>query len=259
MIAFPDINPVALQIGPVSVYWYGIAYVVGILGGLFYAKRFSSTHSLDVTPKLLDDYLTYLIIGIILGGRVGYVLIYDPVRYFLNPIEIIQIRNGGMSFHGGVIGVSLLSYIFCRNNKINFLSLTDIISIVAPIAIFFGRAANFINGELYGKITSMPWGVIFLDDMHHVRHPSQIYEALLEGIILCIIMYYASQNIRQKGYNTGIFLVFYHIFRIFCEFFREPDIHLGFIISKISMGQLLSIPFLILGLYLCRLNPRSER
>ena len=256
MIAFPDISPVALQIGSVSIYWYGVAYVVGILLGLSYAKRLASAYSFDITPKLLDDYLVYSIIGVILGGRIGYIIMYDPIRYFLSPIEIFQIRSGGMSFHGGVVGVALLSYIFCRRNKINFLSLTDIVSSVAPIAIFFGRIANFVNGELYGRITSMPWGVVFPDDVQHARHPSQIYEAFFEGMILLIIMSFASNKIRQRGYNTGLFLVFYHVFRIFCEFFREPDMHLGFIISKISMGQLLSVPFLILGLYLCRLNQK---
>ena len=252
MIIFPDINPVALQIGPISVYWYGIAYVVGILSGLSYAKILSLKYSLYITPKLLDDYLVYLIIGIIIGGRVGYMMIYDPTRY----IEIFQIRNGGMSFHGGVIGVAFFNYIFCKRNNISFLSLTDIVSVVAPIAIFCGRIANFVNGELYGRVTLMPWGVVFPSDTTHARHPSQIYEAFFEGIILFAIMYFASKKIKQTGYNTGIFLIFYSIFRIFCELFREPDIHLGFIISEISMGQLLSIPFLILGLYLCLLKAK---
>jgi len=250
---FPDINPVALHIGPITIYWYGIAYVVGILLGLSYAKKLSMKYSLDLTTKLLDDYLVYLIIGIILGGRIGYILIYDPMMYFADPVAMLRIRNGGMSFHGGVVGVGIVSYIFCKRNQINFLVLTDLVSIVAPIAIFCGRIANFINGELYGKITSMPWGVIFLNDIHP-RHPSQIYEAFFEGIILLIIMYFASKKIKQKGYSTGIFLVFYHIFRIFCELYREPDVQLGFIVSKISMGQILSMPFLILGIYLCQLN-----
>ena len=253
MIVFPDINPVALQIGPIAIYWYGIAYAVGILLGLSYAKQLSIKYSLDLTTKLLDDYLVYLIIGVILGGRIGYILMYDPMRYFANPVEILQIRSGGMSFHGGILGVGLLSYAFCKRNKVNFLALTDVVSIVAPIAIFFGRIANFINGELYGKITSMPWGVIFPNDIHS-RHPSQIYEAFLEGIILLIIMYFAGRKILQRGRSTGVFLIFYHVFRIFCELFREPDVQLGFVISKISMGQLLSMPFLILGLYLCQLN-----
>jgi phosphatidylglycerol:prolipoprotein diacylglycerol transferase len=252
MIRFPDINPVAFQIGPIAFYWYGVAYVIGIMFGMSYAKYLSKKYNLNITCKLLDDYLVYLIIGVILGGRIGYIIIYDPSRY----IEIFVIRNGGMSFHGGVVGVGLLSYVFCQKNKISFISLTDIVSIVAPIAIFFGRIANFINGELYGRITSVPWGVVFPNDVQHTRHASQIYEAFFEGIVLLGIMYFTSSKIKQVGYSTGIFLVFYHIFRIFCEFFREPDIHIGFIISTISMGQLLSVPFLILGLYLCRLNQK---
>ena len=260
MIAFPDINPVAVQIGPISIYWYGIAYVVGILLGLSYAKQLSKKYSLDLTARLLDDYLIYLIIGVILGGRIGYILMYDPIRYFANPLEMLQIRSGGMSFHGGVLGVAALSYVFCKRNNIKFLALTDVISIVAPIAIFFGRIANFINGELYGRVTSEPWGVLFPNEIH-ARHPSQIYESFLEGVVLLIIMYSTTKKIRQIGYNTGIFLIFYHVFRIFCELFREPDIQLGFIISKVSMGQLLSIPFLILGLYFinrsqCQLNQK---
>jgi phosphatidylglycerol:prolipoprotein diacylglycerol transferase len=260
MITFPDINPVAVQIGPIAIYWYGISYVVGILLGLSYAKHLSKKYSLDLTEKLLDDYLVYLIIGVILGGRIGYILLYDPIRYFTNPLEIFQIRSGGMSFHGGVLGVGVLSYVFCKRNNIRFLALTDVVSIVAPIAIFFGRIANFINGELYGKVTSEPWGVLFPGEVQG-RHASQIYEAFFEGVILLIIMYLASKKTRQIGYNTGIFLIFYHIFRIFCELFREPDIQLGFIISEISMGQLLSMPFLILGLYFinrsqCQLNQK---
>jgi len=260
MIQFPDINPIALQIGPIAIYWYGIAYVVGILLGLSYAKHLSGKYNLDITSKLLDDYLVYLIIGVIAGGRIGYIMIYDPVRYFSNPLEILQIRSGGMSFHGGVVGVGILSYIFCRRNSVKFLSLTDIVSIVAPIAIFFGRIANFINGELYGRVTVVPWGVVFPGEIYP-RHPSQIYEAFFEGIILLIAMYLSSRKIKQKGYNTGIFLVLYHVFRICCELFREPDIQLGFIISKMSMGQLLSIPLLILGVYFirrsqCQLNQK---
>ena len=236
------IDPVALQIGSISIYWYGIAYVVGILLGLSYAKFLSRKYSLVLTPKSLDDFLIYLVAGIILGGRLGYVLMYDYTRYFDNPLEILEIRNGGMSFHGAIIGVGLVSYLFCRKNTIQFLSLTDIISIVSPIGLFFGRIANFINGELHGRITDVPWSV-------DSRHPSQIYEAVSEGLILFVIMYFASKRLKQTGYNTGIFLVFYHIFRIFCELFREPDVQLGFIVGKVSMGQLLSIPFLILGIY----------
>lgn len=260
MIQFPDINPIALQVGPISIYWYGIAYVVGILLGLSYAKYLSEKYNLEITPKLLDDYLVYLIIGVIGGGRIGYILIYNPAQYLANPLEILQIRSGGMSFHGGVIGVGILSYIFCRRNFIKFLSLIDVVSIVAPIAIFFGRIANFINGELYGRVTLVPWGVVFPGEIYS-RHPSQIYEAFFEGIILLIIMYLSSRKIKQTGYNTGIFLVLYHVFRILCELFREPDIQLGFIISEISMGQLLSVPLLILGIYFirrsqCQLNQK---
>jgi len=175
MIVFPDIDPIAFSFGPISVYWYGIAYTFGILLGLYYAKKLSKNYSLEITPKMLDDYLLYLVIGVIVGGRLGYVFMYDPIKYLMNPLEILQIRNGGMSFHGGLIGVGLVSYIFSIRYKISFLSLVDIVSIVTPIGIFFGRIANFINGELYGRITDLPWAIQFPMDIYHGRHPSQIY------------------------------------------------------------------------------------
>jgi len=254
MISFPIIDPVAFKIGAFEIYWYGIAYLCGIFFGLFYAKHLSKKYYLTITPQLLDDYLIYLIIGIIFGGRIGYIIMYNPQDY----INILKIRDGGMSFHGGIIGVGLTSYLFCIRNKIKFLSLTDIVSIVAPIGIFFGRIANFINGELYGRTTQVSWGITFPNDPLNSRHPSQLYEAFSEGIMLLVIMYFASRKIKQTGCNTGIFLVSYSLFRMFCELFREPDIHIGFIISNISMGQLLSFPLLILGLFLCLLNRKSE-
>lgn len=244
-----SIDPIALQIGPIAIYWYGISYAIGILLGIQYAVSISKKFSLNITPSQLESFLVYLIIGIILGGRLGYVIIYDPMQYVEHPLEIFKIRNGGMAFHGAVVGVALLTFLFCKKHKIRFLELTDIIAIVAPIGIGFGRIGNFINGELYGRITTMPWGVSFPSDPNHLRHPSQVYESFLEGLVLFIIMYWTSKKIKETGYNTGIFLVFYHLFRIICEFFREPDIQLGFLFAKVTMGQILSIPFLILGLY----------
>jgi phosphatidylglycerol:prolipoprotein diacylglycerol transferase len=259
VVKFPDIDPVAVQLGPISIYWYGIAYVIGILCGLQYAKYLSKKHHCVFTETLLDSFVTYFIIGMILGGRLGYIVIYDLTRYIFNPMEILNIRNGGMSFHGAVIGIGAVTYIFCVKHKIKIFTLTDLISIVAPIGIFFGRIANFINAELYGRYTDFCLGIIFPTDKTGPRHPSQLYEAFFEGVVLFVIMYFASKKLRHIGYNTGVFLIFYSIFRIFCEFFRDPDSQLGFIIFKISMGQILSIPLLIIGVSLligakCRLK-----
>ncbi len=249
MITFPSIDPVAITIGPFSIYWYALSYIVGIFGGLFYAGKISEKYSLNITKKHLDTLFTYVVLGIIIGGRSGYVLIYDPLKYLENPSEIFQTYKGGMSFHGGFAGFILASYIFCRIHKIEYFKLMDLAAIVTPFAIFLGRVANFINGELYGRVTDVPWAMIFPDSDGLPRHPSQLYEASLEGVLLLLIMYFASKKLHKTGYNIGVFLIFYSSFRIFCEFFREPDIQIGFVVSGITMGQLLSIPTLILGTY----------
>jgi len=246
---FPSIDPVALRIGTLSIYWYAISYIVGIFGCIFYAQKLSDKYSLDITRKDFDALFTYIVLGVIIGGRTGYVLFYDPIKYFANPLEIFQTYKGGMSFHGGFAGFILASYIFSKRHKIEYLKLMDLAAIVTPFGIFLGRIANFINGELYGRVTNARWAIIFPDSDGLPRHPSQIYEASLEGLLLLVIMYFASKKIHNRCYNIGIFLIFYSVFRIVCEFFREPDMHIGFIISEFTMGQLLSIPTLLLGIY----------
>lgn len=247
---FPNIDPVALSIGPITIYWYALSYIAGIFGCIFYAQNLSNKYSLGVTKKHFDNLFTYIIIGIIIGGRSGYVILYDPLKYIQAPMEIIQTYKGGMSFHGGFLGFIIASYIFARRNKIEYLKLMDLAAIVVPFAIMLGRIANFINAELYGRITDMPWGIVFPNSDGEVRHPSQLYEAFFEGLVLLIIMYFASKNINtRRGFQIGVFLIFYSIFRIFCEFFREPDFHIGFIAGSFTMGQLLSIPLLIVGLF----------
>ncbi len=248
-MVLPWIDPVAIRIGPISVHWYAISYIIGILGCLYYVQRISAKYSLGITKKDLDSYFTYLVFGIILGGRLGYVLFYDPIRYFEDPIEIFKTLNGGMSFHGGFVGVIIASYIFCKKHKVEFFKLMDLAAVVTPFALFWGRIGNFINGELYGRVTDVDWAMVFPESDGQPRHPSQLYEAFLEGIVLLIIMYFASKKIKQTNYTTGVFLIFYSLFRILCEFFREPDFHIGFVVSTFSMGQLLSLPTLFLGIY----------
>lgn len=259
---FPDINPIIFSIGPLTVSWYSLAYVFGIIIGWFYANKIITKFNLDIKKKDLENFISWSIIGIIIGGRLGYVLLYNPMKYFADPITILKTYEGGMSFHGAIIGLGVAGYFFCRKYKINFLLLADIIFTVAPVGLLLGRIANFINGELYGRVTTMPWGVIFPDSDLRIRHPSQLYEAFFEGIILLLILAYNSFNyktIKINGLNSAIFLIFYGIFRIIIEIFREPDWHIGFIFAHVTMGQILSLPMLLLGTYLmirvrCRLK-----
>lgn len=246
---FPNIDPVALSIGPLTIYWYALAYIAGIFGCIFYAQKLTDKHAIGLTKKHFDTLFTFIILGIIIGGRTGYVILYDPLKYIQNPLEIIQTYKGGMSFHGGFAGLLVAFYIFAKKNKLEYLKLIDLAAIAAPFAIMLGRIANFVNAELYGRVTDMPWGVIFPNSDGEARHPSQLYEALLEGLLLLIIMHFASRKIERKGYCLGISLIFYSIFRIFCEIFREPDFHIGFIAGSFTMGQLLSVPLLIAGIF----------
>jgi phosphatidylglycerol:prolipoprotein diacylglycerol transferase len=255
---YPEIDPVAIQLGPISVYWYGLSYAVGIIIGLWYAKRLINKHNLQLTERDLDNFSVSVILGMIFGGRLGYVLLYDFQKYLSNPQDILAIRDGGMSFHGAVIGIAISTLIFSWRNKIRLLLLTDLVTIVAPIGIFLGRIANFINCELYGRQTDFWTGVLFPFDSVP-RHPSQLYEAFLEGVVLFFIMVLSSKKVHYEGFSTGVFLVFYSLFRIFCELFREPDAQIGFIIANVSMGQLLSIPLLLIGLMLIIMNKNVNR
>ncbi|WP_040256774.1 prolipoprotein diacylglyceryl transferase [Rickettsia hoogstraalii] len=259
-MTFPNINPIIFSIGPLAVSWYSLSYVVGILLGWFYANKIIEKFKPQITKKNLEDFITYAVIGIIVGGRLGFVLLYNPSRYFSHPIDILKTYEGGMSFHGGALGVIIAAYLFCRKYKVNFLSLTDIIAPVVPIGLFLGRIANFINGELYGRITNSSFGMIFPNSDLQPRHPSQLYEAFFEGLVLFCILAYATfrhKTLKKCGLNSGIFLIFYALFRITIEIFREPDIQIGFILDSLTMGQILSVPMLLLGSYLiCQSNPK---
>ena len=246
---FPDINPTAFSIFGLSIKWYGIAYTVGFLGGISYAKNLARKFEV-LKPKIFDDIIIWTALGTIIGGRLGYVLFYDFSFYINNLLLILlDIRKGGMSFHGGLLGVIIFSFLYAKIKKINFLSIMDIIACCAPIGLFCGRIANFINSELWGKPTSLPWGIVFPNADEFPRHPSQLYEAILEGFALVIIMSFIYSKMKGiKGYTAGSFLIFYGLFRIFSEFFREPDFHMGYITGDIiTMGMMLSFPMIIVG------------
>ena len=242
-----NFDPVAFQILSFEIRWYSLAYIFGIIIGWSLCKKIFIKNS-DISEKF-DDYITYLIIGIILGGRLGYVIFYNFNYYSHNILDIFKIWQGGMSFHGGLLGIILSSIIFAKKNNQDPFEYMDLVSLVAPIGIFFGRLANFINSELYGKTTEVLWSVIFTKVDNLPRHPSQLYEAVLEGTILfLILMYFRKKNYLTKpGLISGLFLIFYSIFRFFVEFFRVPDEQLGYLILNLSMGQIISLIFVTIG------------
>jgi phosphatidylglycerol---prolipoprotein diacylglyceryl transferase len=257
-IPFPDIDPIALQIGPFAIRWYALAYIAGLFGGLYYAKRLAASDGLWAGTKRptstdLDDLLLYATLGVILGGRLAYVIFYQPGYFLSKPLEIFSIWSGGMSFHGGLAGATLAIYLFARARALPVLSLFDIVATVAPIGLLLGRIANFINGELWGRAADIPWAVIFPHGGPIPRHPSQLYEAATEGLLLLVLL---AIMVRRGGYRkpgliTGIFGAGYAASRIFCEFFREPDPQLGFLFGNFAtMGMLLSLPMLAIGLWL---------
>ena len=245
-----NLNPVALEIFSLKIHWYSLAYIFGIMFGWIYCKK-----KLIEDKKILDLFdglINYLIIGIIVGGRVGYILIYNLDYYLANISEILMIWKGGMSFHGGLVGIVVSTFIYSKKNNVNAFIFLDLIAIVAPIGIFLGRISNFINSELYGKESDIFWSVKFLAVDEVYRHPSQIYEAVFEGIVLFLILNYLYRKkiFINPGVISSIFLILYSIFRIIIEYFREPDIQLGYLIFNLTMGQIVSIIFLIFGIYL---------
>ena len=245
-----NFDPVAFQILSFEIRWYSLAYIAGIIIGWLLCKKIFIKNS-KVNEKF-DDYLTFLIIGIIIGGRLGYVIFYNFNFYINNLLDILKIWEGGMSFHGGLIGIIIASIIFARKNEQDYFLYLDQVSLVAPIGIFFGRLSNFINSELYGIPTEVPWAVTFIQIDNLSRHPSQLYEAISEGIILfLILLYFRNKNFLNKpGLISGLFLIFYSIFRFFVEFLRVPDQQLGYLILNLTMGQIISIIFILIGIVL---------
>ena len=242
-----NFNPVAFQIMTFEIRWYSLAYIFGIIIGWLLCKKILIKNT-NINEKF-DDYITYLIIGIILGGRLGYIIFYNFNYYLDNFFDIFKIWQGGMSFHGGLLGIIVASIIFAKKNNQDPFVYMDLVSLVAPIGIFFGRLANFINSELYGTTSDVPWSVIFVKVDNLSRHPSQLYEAILEGIVLfLILMHFRKKNYLTKpGLISGLFLIFYSIFRFIIEFYRVPDEHIGYLAFNLSIGQIISLVFLIIG------------
>ena len=245
---FPAIDPIAFTIGPLAVRWYSLSYIIGILIGLILINKFIITYKKNITKNDVYDLLNYLILGILIGGRLGYVFFYNLEFYFYNPFEILKIWNGGMSFHGGLLGIIISSFLFSKKNNKDIFIFLDLVSITAPIGIFLGRISNFINGELVGKITNSNWGVLFPNYDDKLRHPSQLYEAFLEGIVLFVLMNLIFFNKNNKvGTCSIMFLILYGCFRITSEIFREPDLQVGYLFGNISMGMFLSVFMIIAG------------
>ncbi|MCP4781549.1 MAG: prolipoprotein diacylglyceryl transferase [Hyphomicrobium sp.] len=264
-IPFPDMDPVAVQIGPIAIKWYGLAYLTGLLLGWLYIRRLLSQTKLwaddrpPFLPQKVDDLLIYMVAGVLIGGRLGFVLFYEPSYYLENPLDIFAVWKGGMAFHGGLFGSGVAIWIFSRRNGINPWSTSDLCTATVPIGIFFGRIANFINGELFGRPTDAPWGMVFPEARLHypdveptARHPSQLYEAMLEGLLLFIVLrilthYYGA--LKRPGLVSGTFLVGYALARSTAELFREPHFAHSLNIEPLTVGIVYSIPMLLLGLF----------
>ncbi|MCS6921995.1 MAG: prolipoprotein diacylglyceryl transferase [Elioraea sp.] len=251
MIPYPAIDPVLVSIGPFAIRWYALAYIAGIVIGWRLVRRLVEQDPLAATKEQVDDFLTWAVFGVILGGRLGYVLFYRPSYYAAHPIEALMVWKGGMAFHGGLIGVILAAILFCRARGIDFYAFVDRVAVATPIGLGLGRVANFINGELWGRPWDGPWSMVFpADPLRLPRHPSQLYQAFLEGLVLFAVMIVLSRRpgLRaRRGFLGGAFLVGYGIARILGELFREPDDFIGFLPGGLTMGQVLSVPMLLVG------------
>jgi phosphatidylglycerol:prolipoprotein diacylglycerol transferase len=254
ILTVPHIDPVLVSIGPLAVRWYALAYIVGIIAGWIYARAIIASPKLWGGPAPLtvadyDDFIVWITLGIILGGRIGYILFYNFPHFREHPSEILQLWNGGMSFHGGVLGSVIATVLFALRRGISILSLGDVTLAVAPIGLFLGRLANFINGELWGRPSDVPWAMIFPTGGPVPRHPSQLYEAALEGLLLLAVLGVLVRcgALKRPGLVSSSFAVVYGVLRVFCEFFREPDVQLGFLWGGLTMGMLLSIPLIVAG------------
>jgi phosphatidylglycerol:prolipoprotein diacylglycerol transferase len=252
-IPFPMIDPVLVEIGPLAIRWYALAYILGIVLGWWLAKRLAALPPRVATPEQVDDSVTWVTLGIILGGRLGYVLFYRPDYYLAHPAEILAVWTGGMSFHGGALGVVIALLLFCRQQKLDPLAFGDRVVSVVPIGLFLGRLANFVNGELWGRVSDVPWAMVFPHGGPEPRHPSQLYQAGMEGVLLFLLLQVLVRipAIRARpGFVVGAFLAGYAVARSVGEIFRQPDAYLGFLLAGLTMGQLLSLPMLLLGIWL---------
>ena len=263
-LPFPMIDPVLVQIGPFAIRWYALAYIAGIVLGWRLARRLVVLGPKAATPEQVDDFVTWVTLGIILGGRFGYVIFYRPDIFLRAPWEILYLWQGGMSFHGGALGVILALYFFTRRQGLDWVAFSDRVVCVVPIGIFLGRLANFINGELWGRVSDVPWAMVFPGAGPDPRHPSQLYQAGLEGLclfVLLMVLVYRPAVRARIGVLSGVFLAGYGVARFIGEFFRQPDAHLGFLFAGATMGQMLSLPMIAVGAWLVtrglRAAPRS--
>ena len=259
-IILPEFNPFAIEFGGFGVRWYALAYIAGLLLGYYLLRREAGRPSAPMSVDQLDSLLNHVLLGIILGGRLGYVLFYNPAFFISNPLEIFKIWQGGMAFHGGLLGVTLAMILFARRHAIPVLEVSDRVSMVLPIGLFLGRLSNFINGELIGRVSEVPWAMVFPGSDGAPRHPSQLYEAGLEGLCLGLAMLIAVRRgwLARQGRITGLMLTGYGLARYLVEFVREPDTHLGLLVGGLTMGQLLCLPMIAAGLYLLQFG-RNQR
>lgn len=248
MIPYPDISPEILKIGPLSIRWYGLMYLIGFLCSYLIVKREIKRRGFRVEKDFLENLYFYLILGLLIGARLGYVIFYNLPYYVEHPLHVFAIWQGGMSFHGGLLGVIVSAWIFTKVKKFDFFTLTDMLVLTAPIGLGLGRIGNFINGELYGRITDVPWAMIFPEGGPLPRHPSQLYEAALEGFALFVILWFFKDKFSRSGIVSSLFLILYGVFRFFVEFFREPDPQIGYILGVFTMGQVLCSIMIVSGL-----------
>ncbi len=258
MITHPGFDPVAVSVGPLSIHWYGLMYLAGFTAGVLLGRWRAARPESGWKVEEITDLLFYIAMGVILGGRLGYVLFYNPGFYLQNPLDIAAIWDGGMSFHGGLIGVIAGMWQYGRKTGRSLFAVSDFVAPLVPPALLFGRIGNFVNQELWGRTTDLPWGVLFPVMPDAPRHPSQLYEAGLEGVVLFVILWWYASRPRRDGQVAGLFLVGYGVFRFLVEFVREPDAHLGPVaLNWMSMGQVLSLPMILLGLWLILRRPRA--
>jgi phosphatidylglycerol:prolipoprotein diacylglycerol transferase len=247
MIPYPHIDPIIVRIGPFAIRWYGVMYLLGFAASYFLVRYQVRKKKLDIKMDSIDSLYSWLVIGLILGARAGYVVFYNPIFYLHHPLEVFAVWHGGMSFHGGLVGAVGAGILFCSRNRLDFWQLCDLIIVTAPIGLGLGRIGNFINGELYGRVTDVPWAMVFPSGGPLPRHPSELYEFFLEGVVLFIILWTLKNKNLRRGTLTALFLILYGVFRFFVEFFRQPDPQLGFIAGPFTMGQILSVATILGG------------
>lgn len=251
-LAYPEISPIAFAVGPLAIRWYSLAYLAGILAAWFLALRNTEKNKLGYSKQNIEDLAFYITLGIIIGGRLGYAVFYGGAEMWLKPWRLFELWKGGMSFHGGIAGVIIAAWLYASRFRFQFLAITDLVALYAPIGMFLGRLANFVNDELWGRVTTVPWAVRFPSGGYVPRHPSQLYEAFFEGIVIFILLnwLWRSSRIRNShGVVSALFVMLYGIFRISMEQFRQPDAQLGFFFGHITMGQMLSLPLIIAGIW----------